>query len=374
MFSSFYQGKKVLVTGHTGFKGAWLCQWLCELGANVAGISLGIPTNPSLFTQLGLAGKMGDNRIDIRNLDSTMQCFLDEKPDIVFHLAAQSLVRESYTSPVDTYSTNVMGTIHVLECLRALEKKVTGIIVTTDKCYENQNWLHGYRESDPMGGHDPYSSSKGCVEILVSSYRRSFFDKESFARVGVATARAGNVLGGGDWATDRIVPDAMRSLSSGDVIRVRNPSSTRPWQHVLEPLSGYLWLGATIGNSLDSGSANQEWKRYTSGFNFGPEVSSNLSVGKLVDEILIHWDGRYEYLPENAEMHEAEKLNLVVEKAFHLIDWRPTWDFKQTIEKVVDWYRDLDGKDRPDEYRKITLMQISDYIESARARNIPWSR
>jgi CDP-glucose 4,6-dehydratase len=355
-FNGFFEGRKVV-----------------SLGADVVGLSIGPPTDPSLFEQLQLSDKVKDYRIDIRKFKLLKDCVMKEQPDVVFHLAAQSLVRESYRSPIETYEVNVIGTMHILEALRSVRKKVTAIMITTDKCYENQDSLHGYRETDPMGGFDPYSSSKGCAELLISSFRRSFFDVQEQPRIGVASVRAGNVIGGGDWANDRILPDAIRSLQSGKAIEVRNPLSTRPWQHVLEPLSGYMCLASMIGQSLESDSNPEILRKYTTGFNFGPNLSSNLSVRKLVEEILLYWDGSFSSPSQIDQFHEASKLNLVTDKAFHLLAWQPVWSFGLTVEKTVEWYKGMVDVSDPRDFENMTLNQINEYTESAKDSHIPWS-
>ncbi|MGJ5813086.1 CDP-glucose 4,6-dehydratase [Paludibaculum fermentans] len=348
-WESAYRGKTVLVTGHTGFKGAWLSEWLLELGANVVGAALPPNTEPALFDQVGLATRTQHHILDIRNHSGVIDLMLDSQPDYVFHLAAQPLVRLSYAEPVGTYETNVMGTVHVLEGLRRLNeayqakpgRTCAAVMVTTDKCYANREWLHGYREEDPLGGYDPYSSSKAAAELAIASYRQSFL-RTSWPglepRVAVASARAGNVIGGGDWALDRIVPDAMRHIERGDILRVRNPHATRPWQHVLEPLGGYLLLAWRLaGALLQADHAALEY--LGSPFNFGPALSSNRPVSALVNEVLRHWPGEWESTAEESAPHEAGKLNLVWDKAFHLLDWSPRWDFEETVARTVRWYR-----------------------------------
>jgi CDP-glucose 4,6-dehydratase len=271
-------------------------------------------------------------------------------------LAAQPLVRLSYAQPVETYATNVMGTVHVLEALRKRELGCSVVAVTTDKCYENREWLHAYREEDAMGGHDPYSSSKGAAELVISGYRRSFFTASTGIRL--ASARAGNVIGGGDWALDRIVPDCVRALRENAAIPVRNKVATRPWQHVLEPLSGYLQLAATL--AMGPGLPLPP-ETYQSGFNFGPALSSNKTVAELVLEILNHWPGSWEDRSDPAALHEAVKLNLTTDKAFHLLQWRPRWDFQQTVQQTVEWYRSSGGYDSQEEFRGLTGAQIHSY-------------
>ena len=345
--SEHYRGKKVLITGHTGFKGAWLAEWLLLLGADVHGYSLPPPTQPSLFEQLGLAARLKHRLADVRDAESVRAAVLEWQPDFIFHLAAQPLVRLSYREPVETYSTNVMGTINVLEAARQLAKPCAAVFITTDKCYENREWLHGYREEDKLGGYDPYSSSKAAAEIAIASWRRSFFPVEKIASgaiapVGIASVRAGNVIGGGDWALDRIVPDCMRALGRGEAIAVRNPQATRPWQHVLEPLSGYLALGAQLHQALvDHGKTDDSARleNLCSAFNFGPALDSNRPVREVVEEILRHWPGAWTDLSDPTAVHEARLLNLATDKAHHLLGWKPRWDFAQTIQKTVEWYR-----------------------------------
>lgn len=345
--SEHYRGKKVLITGHTGFKGAWLAEWLLLLGAEVHGYSLLPPTQPSLFEQLGLAARLKHRVADVRDAESVRAAVLEWQPDFIFHLAAQPLVRLSYREPVETYSTNVMGTINVLEAARQLTGPCAAVFITTDKCYENREWLHGYREEDKLGGYDPYSSSKAAAEIAIASWRRSFFPVEKIASgaiapVGIASVRAGNVIGGGDWALDRIVPDCMRALGRGEAIAVRNPQATRPWQHVLEPLSGYLALGAQLHQALvDHGKTDDSARleNLCSAFNFGPALDSNRPVREVVEEILRHWPGEWTDLSDAQAVHEASLLNLATDKAHHLLGWKPRWDFAQTIQKTVEWYR-----------------------------------
>ena len=348
-----YRGKRVLVTGHTGFKGSWLCEWLLSLGAEVCGFSIGIPTRPSLFRQLGLAKRIkADMRGDIRDRDAVKKAILRTRPDFVFHLAAQPLVRLSYERPVETFETNVMGTVNVLDGLRQLKRKCSAVLITTDKCYENKETNRPYREDDPMGGYDPYSCSKGCDELVISSYRRSFFGNPS-AKVWVASARAGNVIGGGDWAKDRIIPDCFRAIRRGEKIAVRNKVSTRPWQHVLEPLSGYLTLGAAL-------DARQDFDRVASGFNFGPNPNANRTVKEVVEELLKHVKGKWVDKGDPNAVHEAGLLNLDIRKAASVLGWKPKWDFAKTIEMVAEWYRNEDQGKSP---LALTQEQIADYCK-----------
>ncbi len=351
-----YKNKKVLITGNTGFKGSWMSQWLLLLNAKVYGYALEPPTKPSLYNELQLDSHCNTIINDVRDLEAIKKYLKEIQPDIIFHLAAQSLVRESYKSPIETIETNINGTANVLEAVRQLKLSTIIVVITSDKCYENQEWLHGYRENDPMGGYDPYSMSKGAAELVVSSWRRSFFNSNDYNNHGVklASARAGNVIGGGDWADDRIVPDCMRSLQKGDEIFVRNPLATRPWQHVLESLGGYLILGAKLMDTEDN-----SMKTYCSGFNFGPLSSSNKSVEILVKEILSNWgSGTWTYEKENA-LHEAFLLNLSIDKAYHLLKWQPVWNFESTVKNTVDWYKT--AFENPENISKITDRQITEY-------------
>ena len=373
-FANTYRGKRVLITGHTGFKGAWLAEWLLSLGAEVTGFSLPPPTTPSLFDQLGLAKRLRHIEGDVRDLASVHRAFAASRPGFVFHLAAQPLVRLSYEQPVETFSANVMGTAHVLEAARLHSdpsRPCAVVAATTDKCYENREWVHSYREEDPMGGYDPYSASKGAAELVIAAYRRSFFPAAD-GPVRLASARAGNVIGGGDWALDRIVPDCIRALADGRTIPVRNKIATRPWQHVLEPLSGYLWLGAALAATAPQARAFKfPASVYASAFNFGPALSSNRTVAELVQEILKHWPGRWEDRSDPNAPHEAKLLNLATDKAHHLLDWSPAWQFQETIRHTVDWYRAsiTPGAD----IHALTTDQIAAYTESARTAGRAWA-
>lgn len=366
-FHNTYSGRRVLVTGHTGFKGSWLCEWLIALGADVTGLAQPPSTTPALFNQLGLAERLKHILGDVRDLATVQRVVKEVRPEFVFHLAAQPLVRLSYDKPVETYATNIMGTVNVLEAVRLAQCACAVVIVTTDKCYENKEWVHSYREEDPMGGYDPYSSSKGAAELVVAAYRRSYFSTaDSIVRL--ATARAGNVIGGGDWAFDRIVPDCIRALQRGEVIPVRNKIATRPWQHVLEPLSGYLWLGACLSNSGLSTFSTQ----LPSAFNFGPSLASNCTVADLVREILKHWPGSWEDKSDSQAVHEAKLLNLATDKAHHFLDWSPVWPFADTITQTVGWYRRavMAGAN----HRELTVSQLVAYSQAAVAAGLTWSR
>jgi len=333
-FEIYFEGKRVWLSGHTGFKGSWLSQWLLELGAIVHGYALAPETTPALFNQLVLANRLEHEVADIRDTDAVCKSIHAFQPDFVFHLAAQPLVRRSYVIPVETYETNVNGTIHVLEALRGITHPCAAVIVTTDKCYENHESGRAYEERDPLGGHDPYSSSKAMAEIATAAYRKSYFQNHS---VRLATARAGNVIGGGDWAEDRIVPDAMRALDLGQAISVRNPVAVRPWQHVLEPLSGYLTLAALL-------AAKPESSEYTTAFNFGPGPDSNRTVADLVQEILKHRTGSWIDASSPGAVHEATLLNLSIEKAHRILGWTPKWNFEETLAKTVSWYDQVFNK------------------------------
>jgi len=348
-FHAAFRGKRVWLSGHTGFKGSWLSQWLLELGAIVHGYALAPDTIPSLFNQLGLADRLEHEIADIRDAGTVKKSLIDFQPDFAIHMAAQPLVRRSYVIPVETYETNVNGTIHVLEALRGITNPCAAVIVTTDKCYQNHESGRAYEESDALGGHDPYSSSKAMAEIATDAYRNSYFRHHP---VRISSARAGNVIGGGDWAEDRIVPDAMRALNKGESISVRNPTAVRPWQHVLEPLSGYLTLAA----KLASETTNQE---LASAFNFGPGPDSNRTVSDLVQEILKHRAGSWSDKSDPNALHEATLLNLSVAKARRILNWKPVWNFEETLERTVAWYDSVLNDETST--LEITHHQINDY-------------
>lgn len=327
-----YQHKRVLITGHTGFKGSWLTVWLHALGAEVYGLALPPENEQWLFARAGL-DQWCDHLIgDVRDAELVRRRIEQVQPDIIFHLAAQPLVRESYQTPVETATTNIMGSVHVMEAVRFLRQPCALVMVTSDKCYENFEKNHRYREEEPMGGHDVYSASKGCAELMVASYRRSFFPPDG--PVKMASARAGNVIGPGDWAADRIVPDAMRAFASGDPLIVRNPAAVRPWQHVLEPLSGYLRLGTLL--------MGEQAADYQEGWNFGPEDESARTVGELADVMTACWEGtRWESPRREGEPHEATLLQLDISKAKERMNWRPLWGFHETVTRTVHGYREL---------------------------------
>ncbi|MDB6052756.1 MAG: CDP-glucose 4,6-dehydratase [Verrucomicrobiales bacterium] len=365
-FGSVYSSKKVFVTGHTGFKGSWICEWLLALGAKVTGYALPPDTSPSLFTQLELGSRLEHIEGDIRHQATFAEAFRRCGPDFVFHLAAQPLVRESYRIPVETFDTNVMGTVHLLNILRDYSKRTAVVFVTTDKCYENKEWVHGYREEDPLGGYDPYSASKGAAEIAINSFRRSFFEEHP---VKIASARAGNVVGGGDWAADRIIPDCVRALQNSKKIAVRNKVATRPWQHVLEPLSGYLWLGASLYNpDLVKGNSAS----LTSAFNFGPGHESNRTVKDLVVEVMKHWKGDWEDRSDPKALHEAKLLQLSTDKASALLGWEPTWNFPQTIEKTIEWYQKVGNEGK--RAQEFTTKHLQGYTADAEVKNLAWAK
>ncbi len=367
LFGSAFNGKRVLVTGHTGFKGSWLCEWLLALGAEVTGLSLPPDTTPSLFTQLGLAGRVRHLVGDIQDPAVADRAVQETQPEFVFHLAAQALVRESYLRARETFNVNAMGTLHLLEALRHLSNPCSAVFITTDKCYENREWIHGYREEDPLGGRDPYSASKAAAELVIASYRQSFFHNHP---VKIASVRAGNVIGGGDWAKDRIVPDCIRALQQNHPIPVRNRHATRPWQHVLEPLGGYLWLAALLANPA---LGQCDPTRIVSAFNFGPNRESNRSVEQLVTEILKHWPGRWEDKTDPSAVHEAGLLHLSTDKAHALLGWQPVWRFPETIEKTVSWYSTTRSFADPGDYQLLTQRQINDYAAAAGRLGLPWS-
>ncbi len=331
-----YARRRILITGHTGFKGSWLTFWLTRLGAEVTGFSLPPTTDPSLFRALGLEKQVTHIEGDVRDLDALRTAWQDAKPELVLHLAAQSLVTESYRDPLGTVATNVIGTTNLLELARTSNAPEGMLLVTSDKCYENNESSHPYSETDPMGGHDVYSMTKGAAELVISSYRRSFFAKGgSDADVAIASARAGNVIGGGDWAPERLVPDCIRALRSGETVKLRNPDAVRPWQHVLEPLSGYLGLGARLLSSDRSTrrQASEAW-------NFGPAEENTSSVRELVESIIDAWGGgSWRAESSAADFHEAATLRLSIEKAAKLLHWHPRWNLQKTVELTVGWYR-----------------------------------
>ena len=344
-----YRGRRVLVTGHTGFKGGWLVAWLNRLGAHVSGFALPAEPGPSLFASIDVAGWCEHVEGDIRDLAAFRAVYDRVRPEVVFHLAAQPLVRLSYSEPLATLATNVMGTAHVLDAVRSSGRSCVVVVVTSDKCYDNREWPHGYRETDPMGGHDVYSMSKGACELVVDSYRRSFF---AGPEVAVASARAGNVIGGGDWARDRLVPDAVRALRQKAAVPVRNPRAVRPWQHVLEPLSGYLALGARL--AAGDTAARSAW-------NFGPRVEETVAVGPMMDVFTRLWgDGaRWVDASEANAVHEAGLLRLAIDKAVTQLGWLPRLDLAGALGATVAWYKQADKSVAT--LRALTLEQITTY-------------
>ena len=333
---SFWKNRKVLVTGHTGFKGSWLTFWLLKMGVKVCGISLEPESEKNLFDLLNLEKHIEHNICDIRSKDKIKKIINDFKPEIVFHLAAQPLVLTSYEKPCETWEINVIGTINILESIISNNQKCSSVFITTDKVYQNNEWVYGYREIDKLGGIDPYSSSKAAAEIAINSWRESFCGPSVNQKnhIFIASARAGNVIGGGDWSANRIVPDISKALVRNNKIEIRNPLSTRPWQHVIEPLAGYIILAEKLYKTED--------RNIASSFNFGPDINSNKTVRELVKECLNHWDGKYVINKKENMPHEAGKLNLVIEKANNILLWRPKLNFKQTVELTINWYKNFE--------------------------------
>ena len=362
LFSGTYNNKTVLVTGHTGFKGSWLVYWLNQMGANVVGYSLEAPTTPNHIEilDLDIVSIVGD----IRDLDKLNKTFETYNPDIVFHLAAQPLVRLSYENPIETYETNVIGTLKVLEACRANNVKAI-VNITSDKAYENKEWIWGYRENDPMGGYDPYSSSKGCADLLVNSYRNSYFNTKEYKkshRTLIASCRAGNVIGGGDWAQDRLITDIILSVSQDKKVSIRNPNATRPWQHVLEPLSGYLHIGQKL---------LEERVEFGDAWNFGPSDEGSITVEEVVKNVNKHWDKIGYGINSNPnELHEANLLKLDCSKAHLLLKWNNVWNSETTFEKTVKWYKSYYEEDK----NILTKNDLDIYIKDAKIKNIEWTK
>jgi CDP-glucose 4,6-dehydratase len=352
MNSEFWRGKRVLLTGHTGFKGSWLSLWLQSMGTQVVGYALVPPTSPSLFEVAGVGKGMTSIIGDIRDLEHLRRVFAEHQPQIVIHMAAQPLVRYSYVEPVETYSTNVMGTVNLLEAVRSTDGVKAVVNVTTDKCYENREWAWGYRENEPMGGYDPYSSSKGCAELVTAAYRNSYFHPAKYKEHGVAIAsgRAGNVIGGGDWADDRLIPDILRAITQGNAVNIRNPHAIRPWQHVLEPLSGYLLLAQKL---------YEEGASYAEGWNFGPNDEDAKPVQWIVEKLTQAWgEGANWVLDGGDHPHEAHYLKLDCSKAKSRLDWHPKWHLDESLNVIVEWQRAYrNGKDM----KAMTLNQIQQY-------------
>ena len=358
MNPSFWLGKKVFLTGHTGFKGSWLSLWLQQLGAQVTGYALPPPTHPSLFEVAQVAQGMTSIIHDIRDGTLLTNAMRQAASDIVIHMAAQPLVRRSYVDPVETYSTNVMGTVHLLEAVRQTPSVRAVVNVTTDKCYENKEWVWGYRENEPMGGFDPYSSSKGCAELVTAAYRNSFFNTAKYSehQVALATARAGNVIGGGDWAEDRLIPDVLRAIESGQSVNIRNPHATRPWQHVLEPLSGYLTLAEKL---YTQGPA------FAEAFNFGPAEEDAKPVQWIVEQLTQNWgNGASWHLDGGTHPHEAHYLKLDCSKARATLGWQPHWNFGQALQTIIVWHKAHSMHQSSEDMRALCLQQINDYSTS----------
>ena len=364
MIIDSYRGKTVLVTGHTGFKGAWLTAWLKQLGAKVVGIALDPLTNPSHFAAANLADGIIDLRIDILDHTGLERAIVDAQPDFVFHLAAQALVRKSYDDPIETWQTNVLGTLHVLESLRKLHKPCVAVLITSDKCYDNVEWVWGYRETDAMGGPDPYSASKGAAELVIRSHIKSYFPKAT-SKVRIASVRAGNVIGGGDWSADRIVPDCVKAWSSGNVVDLRNPHSTRPWQHVLEPLGAYL----THAKAL---SLRPEL--HGESFNFGPPAQQNHSVLELVQQMALHWDKvRWQDVSESTiGPYESGLLKLNCDKALYYLNWRAVMGFEDTVRMTSEWYKAY--YQQPEKIAATTNSQIQAYTAIAKQQGLLWAQ
>ena len=350
--TAFWNGKRVLMTGHTGFKGSWLSLWLQSMGAQVIGYALSPPTNPSMFEVAKVGEGMTSIIGDIRDLEHLRAVFTEHQPEIVLHMAAQPLVRYSYNEPVETYSTNVMGTVNLLEAVRGTDSVKAVVNVTSDKCYENREWLWGYRENEAMGGYDPYSSSKGCAELVTSAYRNSYFHPEKYKTHGVAVAsgRAGNVIGGGDWADDRLIPDIMRSISQGKAVNIRNPHAVRPWQHVLEPLSGYLLLAQKL---------HEEGAAFAEGWNFGPNDEDAKPVQWIVEKLIDAWGEGANWALDGGDLpHEAHYLKLDCSKAKMRLDWQPRWRLEAALAEIIAWHRAYrDGADM----RQLSIRQINAY-------------
>ncbi len=353
MNPAFWKGKRIFVTGHTGFKGSWLSLWLQEMGAVVKGYSLAPPTEPSLFVEANVAKGMESHIGDVRDYQTLFDSIAAFSPEIVFHMAAQPLVRLSYDIPVDTYATNVMGTVHLLEACRKVQGIKAIVNITSDKCYENQEWVWGYRENEPMGGYDPYSNSKGCAELVASAFRQSFFNPELYHQhgVGLASVRAGNVIGGGDWALDRLIPDILQAFQNGKSVEIRHPHAIRPWQHVLEPLSGYL----AVAEQLYLRGAD-----YSEAWNFGPKDQDAQHVQHIVEVLTESWGGGAQWFLSSGEHpHEAHYLKLDCSKAKMRLNWQPVWDLNTTLNKIVAWHK---AWLRKDDMREYTLAEIKEYI------------
>ena len=351
--AAFWKGKHVFLTGHTGFKGGWLTLWLASMGARVTGYALAPTSNPNFFNAAKVTTDLEQSHIaDIRDLEKLQKAMAHVRPEIVIHMAAQPLVHYSYVNPVETYATNVMGTVHVLESIRSLDCVRAAVIVTTDKCYENKEWAWGYRENESMGGHDPYSNSKGCAELVTSAYRQSYFSPEKYAqhKVAIASARAGNVIGGGDWSENRLIPDAIKAFEAKEVLMIRNPLATRPWQHVLEPLSGYLVLAQAL---------YQEGAKFDGGWNFGPRDEDARPVQEVINLLIENWSSAASWAQDKSEQpHESHSLKLDCSKARQYLNWVPKWSLEQAIEKITEWQS---GFQNSMDMKKLSLEQIEIY-------------
>ncbi|RCV66179.1 CDP-glucose 4,6-dehydratase [Methanophagales archaeon] len=356
-FQGVYNRKRILITGHTGFKGSWLSLWLKELGADVIGYALEPPTKPNLFDTLCLNEKVTHIIGDVRAEKHLYSVFEKYSPEFVFHLAAQPLVRLSYKEPTLTYETNVIGTVNVLEAVRKTDSVRSCIIVTSDKCYENREWIYGYRETDPIGGFDPYSSSKGCAELVTAAYRSAFYNPKDYGKIhkaALSSVRAGNVIGGGDWGEDRLIPDCIRALSQNKAINIRSPQATRPWQYILEPLTGYLLLGALM---------YEDGAKYSSAWNFGPNDESIKTVEELVKLVIKYWDGgAYTIDSSSSQLHEAGLLKLDASKARAMLGWKPIYDVYEAVEKTINWYKNFYNDMRKEELYEFTVMAIEEYV------------
>ena len=390
MFSNIYQNKTVLITGHTGFKGSWLAIWLKELGADVIGYSLDPPSEPNNFEATKLREKITHIHGDVLDLDRLMETFNKYQPEFVFHLAAQPIVRLSYEEPKLTFDTNVGGTVNVFEAIRKTPSVKVLVNITSDKCYENREWVWGYREDDALGGHDPYSASKGCAELVFSAYLKSFFSQKNSgdttrihggigghdaascppmprnSPIGAASARAGNVIGGGDWGTDRLVPDCIRALSSRQLIGIRKPHAVRPWQHVLEPLGGYLLLGAAL---------RQDPQKYSGAWNFGPDDGSHLTVAEMADRLIKYWgDGSWEDLSDPKAVHEANLLKLNCDKAHADLNWHSVLTIDECLQMTAEWYKKYHMENQNADVYALCVEQLRNYMDRATTKQLPWAK
>ncbi len=366
IFNGYYEGKRVLLTGHTGFKGGWLSMWLSQLGAQVHGLALAPEESPNLHEVISSDCFASSRTCDVRDAEALRAAVAEIRPEIVFHLGAQALVRLSYDQPVATFASNALGTAHLLDAIRSERIRCTTVVVTSDKCYENREWEHAYRENDALGGHDVYSMSKAATELVAQSWNRSFFLNDDGLGA-VVTARAGNVIGGGDYSPDRIIPDCIKALVSGQPVFVRNPAAVRPWQHVLECLGGYLLLGARVAKDGKNSPA-------ATPFNFGPDSNSLRPVRDLVSAILAKWPGEWVDGSDPEAVHEAKLLTLSIDKAAHILGWRPVWDFKRSVRHTVEWYmRRHEGAGNSADMEAFSKDQIKRYVADAAELRLPWA-